>query len=114
MNRQKDEDIYIAIRDAFKALERKLEDFAHKNRGDVKTHPLVSLGTIARLFPNEGFGFIKGIEGNEYYFNDTNLTYPSFDLLKIGDRVEFMSILMSDGLQANRIIRLKNNHLTEI
>lgn len=113
VNRHQDEDIYIAIRDAFKALERKLENFARKNRGEVKTHNLTSLGTIQRIFPSEGFGFIKGIEGNEYYFSDVNLIYPSFDLLKVGDRVEFVSIVMADGLQANRITKLKNNNPSE-
>jgi ribosomal subunit interface protein len=33
------EDVYIAIRDAFSAATRKLEDQARKMRGDVKTHP---------------------------------------------------------------------------
>lgn len=32
------EDLYVAIRDAFDALRRKLEDFARRQRGNVKTH----------------------------------------------------------------------------
>ena len=32
------EDVYIAIRDAFNAADRQLEDYARKARGDVKTH----------------------------------------------------------------------------
>lgn len=32
------EDIYLAVRDAFKAAERRLEDHARRMRGDVKTH----------------------------------------------------------------------------
>ena len=32
------EDVYVAIRDAFDAMARQLEDFAHKQRGDVKSH----------------------------------------------------------------------------
>ncbi len=32
------EDIYVAIRDAFDAAVRKLEDYVRKQRGDVKTH----------------------------------------------------------------------------
>lgn len=31
------EDVYVAIRDAFEAAERQLEDFARKQRGEVKT-----------------------------------------------------------------------------
>lgn len=32
------EDVYVAIRDAFDAASRRLEDFARKRRGDVKSH----------------------------------------------------------------------------
>lgn len=32
------EDVYVAIRDAFDAAERRLEDHARRSRGDVKTH----------------------------------------------------------------------------
>lgn len=32
------EDVYVAIRDAFKAARRQLQDFARIQRGDVKTH----------------------------------------------------------------------------
>lgn len=32
------EDVYVAIRDAFDAATRRLEDFARKHRGDTKDH----------------------------------------------------------------------------
>ena len=32
------EDVYVAIRDAFKAARRQLQDTVAKRRGDVKTH----------------------------------------------------------------------------
>jgi ribosomal subunit interface protein len=32
------EDIYIAIRDAFDALQRRLRDFARRRRGEVRSH----------------------------------------------------------------------------
>lgn len=32
------EDIYVAIRDAFDALDRRLEDSARRRRGDIKAH----------------------------------------------------------------------------
>lgn len=36
--RQAHQDIYVAIRDAFDALDRRLEDTARRRRGDVKSH----------------------------------------------------------------------------
>ena len=38
VNRDHSEDVYIALRDAFDAAKRQLEDYARKIRGDVKTH----------------------------------------------------------------------------
>ncbi len=38
INRDHDEDVYVALRDAFDAAGRKLEEFARVDRGDVKTH----------------------------------------------------------------------------
>lgn len=32
------EDVYVAIRDAFNAARRQLEDYVRQRRGDVKTH----------------------------------------------------------------------------
>lgn len=38
VNRGHAEDVYIALRDAFDAATRQLKDYAHKLRGDIKTH----------------------------------------------------------------------------
>lgn len=38
VNRDHAEDVYVALRDAFDAAKRQLRDYAHKLRGDIKTH----------------------------------------------------------------------------
>ena len=38
VNRDKHEDIYVALRDAFDAAKRQVEEFGRKQRGDVKRH----------------------------------------------------------------------------
>ena len=38
VNRDHAEDVYVALRDAFDAAKRKIEDYARKIRGDVKAH----------------------------------------------------------------------------
>ncbi|HEU0188950.1 MAG TPA: ribosome-associated translation inhibitor RaiA [Gallionella sp.] len=38
VNRDHAEDVYVALRDAFDAAKRRLEDYARKIRGDVKRH----------------------------------------------------------------------------
>lgn len=38
VNRDHAEDVYVALRDAFEAAKRQLEDYARRLRGDIKTH----------------------------------------------------------------------------
>ena len=42
VNRQHAEDVYVALRDAFDAAKRQLEDYARIQRGDVKSHSTVA------------------------------------------------------------------------
>ena len=48
VNRDHDEDPYVALRDAFNAVTRQLEDFARLQRGDVKQHATPARGAVAR------------------------------------------------------------------
>jgi ribosome-associated translation inhibitor RaiA len=38
VNRDHDEDVYVALRDAFDVAKRQLEEYARKLHGNVKTH----------------------------------------------------------------------------
>jgi len=38
VNRDHAEDVYVALRDAFDAAKRQVQEYAHKLRGDVKKH----------------------------------------------------------------------------
>lgn len=105
VNRKSNPDIYVAIRDAFDALERQLEEHARKRHGQVKSHDEVMYGRIARIMSQDGYGFIEGIDDNEYYFSITNVSHPTFEQLMIGEEVEFTSHTESDGLQAHRVKR---------
>lgn len=37
-NHAQDEDVYVALRDAFAAITRQLEDYVRRQRGEIKTH----------------------------------------------------------------------------
>lgn len=68
------EDVYVAIRDSFDAAQRQLEDVARKMGGvRVKAHPERLHGKVARLVRDEGFGFIAGADGREFFFRRENL-----------------------------------------
>lgn len=103
VNRDKAEDIYVAIRDAFDHAKRKLEDYTRCQRGDVKTHEAESHGRIVRLFGDEGYGFIENADGMELYFHRYNVVHPDFGDLNVGDEVVFLEEAGSEGPQANRV-----------
>jgi ribosomal subunit interface protein len=103
VDRQKDEDVYVALRDAFDAARRKLEDFGRRQRLEIKTHEPVLSGRVARLVPEERYGFIAGIDGREFYFSAMNLAYGTYDQLQEGDEVHFLEDAGSEGLQAKRV-----------
>ncbi len=103
IDRQQDEDVYVALRDAFDAAKRKLDDFGRKQRLDIKSHDPVLNGTIARLVPEEGYGFIAGLNGQEYYFSAANLAHGGLEQVKEGDEVHFLEDAGGDGLQARRV-----------
>jgi ribosomal subunit interface protein len=108
VNRDKAEDVYVAIRDAFDAAKRKLEDQARQIRGDVKVHEVEAHGRIARVFPEEGYGFIAKSDGGELYFHVYNCVHPDFDQLKVGDEVVFLEEMGGEGMQANRVSKGKH------
>lgn len=97
------EDLYVAIRDAFNAARRQIEDHVRYERGDVKTHQERLHGRIARLIREEQYGFIATADGKEYYFHANNLLLPSYDVLNIGSEVEFFELPAGDTLQAGHI-----------
>jgi len=101
VSKQPDEDLYVAIRDAFQAMYRQLESYSQKIRGETKNHLDMKRGSIDRLFLD--YGFIRTPEGNEYYFHQSNVQNPSFDELKIGSLVSFIEVQSGDTLQAAHV-----------
>ena len=103
VNRDSAEDVYVAIRDAFDHVRRKLEDHARRQRGDVKSHEPELHGRIARIFDEEGYGFIEDESGTEFYFHRYSVAHPDFDDLAVGDEVSFLEEAGGEGPQANRV-----------
>lgn len=82
------EDPYVAVRDAFDAAIRQLEDHVRRLRGDVKHHePVMRRGRIARFIAGEDYGFIETEGGEEVYFHRNSVAGDGFDRLRVGDEV---------------------------
>jgi ribosomal subunit interface protein len=96
------EDVYVAIRDAFDAVKRQIEDHVRKERGQTKLHEPLVRGRVVRLL-EEGHGFIEDADGNEYYFDRASVVHPNFEKLEVGMSVEFLAELAAAGRQAKRV-----------
>jgi ribosomal subunit interface protein len=103
VNRRHHEDPYVALRDAFDAARRQLEDYLHRIRREIKHHAMEYTGRIARISHREGFGFISAQDGTELYFHRDNVVSPRFDRLREGDEVKFVEAPAQEGPQAKRI-----------
>jgi ribosomal subunit interface protein len=104
ITREKHEDIYVAIRDAFDAVRRRLEDFSRRQRGEVKLHEETSpYGTVIRIFPLEGYGFIETEDEREVYFHRNSVLKEDFGYIKIGSNVRFVEEVGEKGPQASSV-----------
>ncbi|HKB71438.1 MAG TPA: HPF/RaiA family ribosome-associated protein [Thermoanaerobaculia bacterium] len=106
IDRQPDEeDVYVAVRDAFDALRRRLEDHLRRWRGKTKRHEAPPQARVERLFPVEGYGFLKTPEGREIYFHRNSVKEGSFDELRPGTAVAYSEEEGAEGPQAT-VVRL--------
>jgi len=84
------EDVYVAIRDAFKAARRQVEDHVRKSSAyRVKPHQTPRHGRIVRIFGDEGYGFIATPDGQEIYFHRNSVVEGGWDKLDLDVEVRF-------------------------
>jgi cold shock CspA family protein len=103
VDRQADADLYVAIRDAFDAARRRLEDYARRQSGAVKFHEETRRAQVSRLFPEEDYGFLETPDGREIYFHRHSVLHPGFDRLAIGTEVRFAEEAGEKGPQASTV-----------
>lgn len=97
------EDAYVAIRDAFDAARRQLEDYLRERRREVKHHEVELHGKIVQLFPAEDYGVIETSDGREIYFHRNSVLDADFDKLEEGARVHFSEEMGENGPQASTV-----------
>lgn len=89
------------IVDAFKALDRRFKDYSEVRQQKVKVHEEIArLGTVAKVFPDEDYGFIETPDGLEVYFHANAVQKGDFDKLTPGNEVEFAQEMGEKGPQA--------------
>ncbi len=104
-------DAYVSIRDAFENAKRQLSEYVRRHQGQVKSHEVPPHGTIAALFPAEGYGTIETPDGREVAFNRNSLLNAEFAALKVGDEVRFEEKDEVEGLRASSVRLVGKHHV---
>jgi ribosomal subunit interface protein len=105
------EDVYVALRDAFNAARRQLQDRKRVQRGDVKHHEPPNLGTVVALDKRANFGRIGTPDGREIYFHRNSVLNANFDGLEIGAEVRFDEEAGEKGPQASTVHIVGKHHV---
>ena len=87
---QAHEDVYVALRDAFRAARRQLQDSVRKKRGKVKHHEPPQRARVTKLYLAEDYGFLEGHDEVEVYFHRNAVLHEAFDDLSIGSLVRYV------------------------
>ena len=105
-------DLYAAVRDAFDAAERQVEEHVRKRlRHDVKTHEPPAHARVRQVFAEEGYGFLTTADGRDIYFHRNALRDGTFDRLQIGAEVTFVEEDGDKGPQASTVRPVgRHNH----
>jgi len=96
-------DLRLTINDAFKAAGRRLQDYARRQRGDIKSPTILPSGRVSRILPDEGYGFLTSDDGREIYFHKNSVLGNGFPRLKVGTAVRFVEELGEKGPQASTV-----------
>lgn len=99
----------VAVREAFDATRRRLEDFAREQRGTVKAHEVPAHGEVVELSKVDGYGFIQAGE-QRIYFNRASVLDEAFDDLAVGAAVAFVEEKGDKGPQASTVRLLGRHH----
>jgi len=97
------EDPYVALRDAFRAARRKLQDYERERYQQVKSHVGLPHGHICELHPAEDFGRIETHDGRLIYFHRHSVLDRPFEKLTTGTEVRFVEEQGDRGPQASTV-----------
>jgi cold shock CspA family protein/ribosome-associated translation inhibitor RaiA len=97
------EDAFVALRDAFRAARRKLQDYERERYGKVKLHTGQPHGQVSELHPDEDYGRIDTPEGRSIYFHRHSVLGGAFDNLGVGTEVRFAEEQGDRGPQASTV-----------
>lgn len=106
-NAERDIKLRTVVGHAFDAMEKQLRSAAseHERRTPqlAPEHDEQPHGMVVRLFPDDGYGFIKTLDGREFYMHRNSVLHNEFDDLRVGTEVRFVPELGDKGPQASTV-----------
>jgi ribosomal subunit interface protein len=110
---QAHEDIYVAIRDAFDAAKRQLQEYKRKLKRQVKTHETPAHGQVTELTPDQDYGRIQSSDGRDIYFHRNSLVRGDYGELEVGSEVRFVEESGEAGPQASTVHVVGKHHIVD-
>ena len=107
-NRQNQAGLAAAIREAFDAMRRQLEDYVRELRGNVKAHEEPPQARVSKLLGD--YGFLETPDGREVYFHRHSVLNDGFAKLQVGTHVRFVEEEGDQGPQASTVTMADHKH----
>ena len=106
-----DEPLYSIVREAFDAARRRTKELCKIQRSKIKNHPArEEVAIVSELHLENGYGFIKTLNGREIYFHKNSVLRNEFEKLKTGTQVRFFEEQGVKGPQASTVQIVDNPH----
>lgn len=97
-------DLPALIKSTFKTAHRRLRQQMEKQQGEKKHHPGQEVGGfVTKIFADEGYGFLRSLDGEEVYFHRNSIVGARFENLEPGAGVNYTAELGEKGLQASTV-----------
>lgn len=106
-------DLYLAVKAAFREAGRQLEDHVRRLDARVKTHDVPAFAAVARILPEEGYGFLRTPDGREIYFHERSVLRGGFGRLRVGSMVRFVEEAGDQGPQASTVAPVRRRRATK-
>ena len=103
VRREPDDDLHVAVVSSFDVAQRRLKEYAEKQRGDVKIHESKPVARVTKLFPDEGYGFLTTPDGVEVFFHENAVLEGKFEALEVGTPVNYVERDGDKGPQASSV-----------
>jgi cold shock CspA family protein len=98
----------LAVSDAFRLAGRRLQDYARRLDGAVKTHEAAPTGTVSVM--KDDYGFLRAGDDHEVYFHRNSVLDGAFDRLEVGSTVRFAEEECEQGPQASTVTLVHHSH----